>query len=743
MILTVTITPATPAQAISLPVFQALASAAAAAHLDAVLFRRGPPPAPAFDPLVLLPALASLALPLGLGGSVPIDVLEPFHIARAFAAIDRLTDGRSALLLNTATPRDISAAAAMPAADRRARRIELFEVVGKLLDSWEDEVLLIDRPSGLFTDADRIHRINHDGVHYAVRGPLNAPRPLQGAPVIFAQASVDPVLASTVADIVLVDTAPLRQSCDDDPHFCRTRKRFRCELLADLSPHSRRDAVRTSPPAFAAAWQKANATAATSTCPADPAALEAGHRRRRPAGPTCLAGGHVARPPRPAPQPQPVRRVMYISPRLHLGLFIYPGGHHIAAWRHQDAASEHVTELDYFRQAAQLCERGKFDSFFVGDALAARESRGRVVGEVAINNLDPVSVCAAVAAVTENLGVVATLSTSFHDPFLIASKFATLDHLSGGRAGWNVVTTSSDQAAYNFGREPHMEKALRYRRAQDFVDVVRALWDAGEREVSYRGEFFQVDGSLGMPRPPQGWPVLVQAGGSPPGRAFAASIGEAIFTAQTTLPEAQAFRAAIHALMAARGRPPHAVAIQPGLSPILGSTMAEAFRKEEELDDLVHPRVGTWMMSEYLHFPLYDLPPDRLVPAAEIRAATPTLSPAAGAFLDRCERERLSIAAGGRILARSRTHQSFVGTPETLAEHMRTWLTEGACDGFNLLPAWFPGELAVFVDHAVPELQKRGIYRRDYEGPTLRHQLGLEVPPLPGAAKESRGSATW
>jgi N-acetyl-S-(2-succino)cysteine monooxygenase len=421
---------------------------------------------------------------------------------------------------------------------------------------------------------------------------------------------------------------------------------------------------------------------------------------------------------------------MHISKQLHFGLFIYPGGHHIAAWRHPEAASEQVTELDYFRRCAMACERGKFDSLFVGDALAARESRGKVVGEVAINNLDPVTVCAAVASVTEYLGVVATLSTSFHEPFLIAAKFATLDHLSGGRAGWNVVTTSQDAAAANFGRDPHMEKSLRYERAQEFVDVVRALWDAGEKSVAHHGLFFNVEGSLGLPRPPQGWPVLVQAGGSPPGRAFAASIGEAIFTAQTELAPAQAFRSEIHALMAARGRAPETVTIMPGFSPILGSTMAEARRKEIELDELVHPRVGTWMMSEYLKFPLYDLSPDRQVPADDVRAANPDLGPAAGAFLDRCVREQLTIATGGRILARSRTHQSFVGTPETLADHMQAWLNEGGCDGFNLLPAWFPGELELFVDQAVPVLQRRGIYRRDYEGPTLRHHLGLAVPEL-------------
>jgi alkanesulfonate monooxygenase SsuD/methylene tetrahydromethanopterin reductase-like flavin-dependent oxidoreductase (luciferase family) len=415
---------------------------------------------------------------------------------------------------------------------------------------------------------------------------------------------------------------------------------------------------------------------------------------------------------------------MYISPQLHFGMFIYPGGHHIAAWRHPEAASEHVTELGYFQRIGQACERGLFDALFVGDALAARESRGKVVGEVAINNLDPVSVCAAVAGVTERLGVVATVSTSFHDPFLIAAKFAALDHYSGGRAGWNVVTTSSDAAAYNFGAAPHMEKTLRYQRAAEFVSVCQALWDAGPGQVRHRGRFFQVEGSLGLPPCPQGRPALLQAGGSPSGRALAASIAEAIFTAQTVLGPAIEYRQSIHALLAAQSRPPSAIKILPGFSPILGSTMAEAKRKEAELDELVHPRVGTWMMSEYLHYPLYDLSPDAPVPVTDIRAATPDLSPAASAHLDRCTREGLSIAHGGRILARSRTHQSFVGTPEGMADHMQTWLQEGGCDGFNLLPAWFPGELELFVDQAVPVLQRRGLFRTGYEGTTLRGHLG-------------------
>jgi FMN-dependent oxidoreductase (nitrilotriacetate monooxygenase family) len=284
-----------------------------------------------------------------------------------------------------------------------------------------------------------------------------------------------------------------------------------------------------------------------------------------------------------------------------------------------------------------------------------------------------------------------------------------------------------------------MEKSLRYERAASFVDAVTSLWDswedgAGPRDTAriqapgYRSDFFSVEGPLGMPRPPQGWPVLVQAGGSQPGRDFAARVGEAIFTAQGKLSDAQAFRSDIHARMTKRGRSPDGVKIMPGLSPILGDTEEAAKRREAEFAELAHPSVGVWMLSEMTGFRLYDHSLDALLPTGDIRANNPALGENAISLMVRAEHAPMTIGDAARIMVRSRVHQSFVGTPDQLADHMAQWLHEGASDGFNILPPFFPGELALFVDHVVPALQRRGVFRRDYSGPTLRDHLGLLRP---------------
>ena len=433
--------------------------------------------------------------------------------------------------------------------------------------------------------------------------------------------------------------------------------------------------------------------------------------------------------------------------QLHFGLFTYPGGHHIAGWRHPSTPSSELMTLEFWRTMAQLAERGKFDLFFVGDTLFTREKDGRFFGRQAFSNPDPVSLCSVVSAVTERIGLVATLSTTYHEPYAIASKFATLDHVSNGRAGWNIVTTWEDRAALNFSRATALPKADRYARGTDFMRACTALWDSWQDDailmdraggrfldpariqaVHHRSDSFDVAGPLRMPRPPQGWPVLVQAGASPPGRRFAAQIAEAIFTAQTNLAEAQAFRSSTHTLMAEYGRPPEAVVIMPGLSPLVADTEAAAKRLEAELAELVHPEVAIWMLSENLYFNFYDRDPDEPMPIEEVRASrTPTSN--GESILRACARGNLTIGQAARHVARSRAHQSFVGTPEQLADLMQTWLEAGGCDGFNLLPPYFPEQLRVFVEQVVPVLQRRGIYRRDYEGTTLREHLGLRRPP--------------
>jgi N-acetyl-S-(2-succino)cysteine monooxygenase len=412
--------------------------------------------------------------------------------------------------------------------------------------------------------------------------------------------------------------------------------------------------------------------------------------------------------------------------QLHLGLFIYPAGHHIAGWRHPAVDASSIAGIDYYRRAAQTAERGKFDLFFVGDMLAAREKDGRVVREGGLNNIDSISITSALSAVTECLGLVATLSTTYNEPYYIAERFASLDHISNGRAGWNIITTANDDAAYNFGQKTHMEKSRRYERAKEFVDICTDLWDG--RAIDHRGQFFTVKGILGLPRSPQGWPVMFQAGGSPSGTEFAAMVAEAIFAAQSRLDEARTYRNAVMERMPKYGRSPDTLTILPGLSPIVGSTEAEAKRKETELDELILPAVGVWMLSEQMQFRLYDYALDAPLPSNDIRASGQAFTPRVVSLMDRADREGLTVRACANLVAKSRSHGTFVGTVEGLVDHMQHWQESGGCDGFNIMPAWFPDELDVFVEQVIPVLQRRGLFRTEYEGTTLRDHLGLPYP---------------
>jgi FMN-dependent oxidoreductase (nitrilotriacetate monooxygenase family) len=434
--------------------------------------------------------------------------------------------------------------------------------------------------------------------------------------------------------------------------------------------------------------------------------------------------------------------------QLHLGVFTYPGGHHVAGWRHPAVNPQEILGYDYYRRMAVTAERGKFDLLFVGDMLAAREKDGRVIAQGALNNIDSISITSAVSGATERLGLVATLSTTYNEPYAIAERFAALDHVSGGRSGWNIITTANDDAAWNFSRKSHMEKTLRYQRAKEFVDICKGLWDgwadnalvadAGSgvfvdgskvRELDHQGQFFAVRGALDLPRPPQGWPVMVQAGGSSAGLEFAAMVAEVIFAAQGKREEAVRFRSRVRARMPAHRRDPDLLRVLPGLVPILGSTEQEALEKEKMLNELLHPAVGIWMLSEQMKFRLYDYPQDGPLPTADIRASGSDFTPRVVSLMERADREGLSVRECGIVVAARLSHVSVYGTPEQVADHMQLWLDEGACDGFNIMPAWFHDEFDLFVDEVVPLLQRRGLYRRDYEGTTLRDHLGLPVPP--------------
>jgi FMN-dependent oxidoreductase (nitrilotriacetate monooxygenase family) len=421
---------------------------------------------------------------------------------------------------------------------------------------------------------------------------------------------------------------------------------------------------------------------------------------------------------------------------------------HTAWWRYPGAWPDANFNFRHIARFAQTLERGKFDAFFMADHLALLNMPMDALKRSATTtSFDPLTLLPALAVLTERLGLIATASTTFNDPYHIARKFASLDHISDGRAGWNLVTTSNPEAALNFGLEAHVEHGARYRRAREFYDVVTGLWDSwaddalvGDRTggrfadtrkirpIDHAGEFFSVKNSLTLPRPPQGWPVLVQAGGSQAGIDFAASVAEVIFTAQTKLAEASAFRQSVESRMPKYGRDPARLRVLPGLMPIIGDTEQSALRKEEELNELLHPAVGIWMLSEQLKFRLYDLPADARLPNADIRASSSDFTPRATSLLDKADAENLTIRECGRLVAASRSHGSIVGTPEQIVDHIVAWFEAGAADGFNIMPPYFPSELDVFVDEVIPILQRRGLFRTAYEGATLRDHLGLARP---------------
>jgi FMN-dependent oxidoreductase (nitrilotriacetate monooxygenase family) len=433
-------------------------------------------------------------------------------------------------------------------------------------------------------------------------------------------------------------------------------------------------------------------------------------------------------------------------PHLHLNVFVHGTGHHEAAWLYPGSEPERTTDVGFYRELAAVAERGKFDSLFLADQLAV----GRSVKHVAQGKLEPLTLLAALAGATEHIGLIATASTTYSEPYNLARQFASLDHISGGRAGWNIVTSWSAEAAGNFGLEQRNSHSDRYRRATEYVEVVRKLWDSWEDDarvydrtsgvyadtarihaIDHGGEEFRVRGPLDIPRPPQGNPVLVQAGSSDEGRGFAARYAEAIFTAQQELDEAQAFYADVKSRAVGIGRDPSRIKILPGLSPILGSTEAEAHALEEQLNDLTLPEVGLKHLSQrfdgfdFSVFPLDERIPVEAFPSPKTVQGAQSRSQI---ILNVVERERPTLRQLLRRLAGGRGHKVLTGTPEAIADHIQHWVENRAADGFNIMPAHSPGGLAAFVDHVVPILQRRGLFRTEYEGRTLRDHYGLNRP---------------
>ncbi|MEP9367170.1 LLM class flavin-dependent oxidoreductase [Xanthobacter sp. VNH20] len=443
---------------------------------------------------------------------------------------------------------------------------------------------------------------------------------------------------------------------------------------------------------------------------------------------------------------------MMTQRQLTLNLFIYPGGHHEAAWRYRDSAPERVFDITYYQELAQHAEREKFDAIFFADGPALSEDM-RYSARV---RFEPITWLTAIAAVTSRIGLIGTASTTYYEPYNLARLFGTLDHISNGRAGWNIVTTSAPASAANFGLAAHPPHHERYARATEFVDVTTKLWDSWEDDaphydkvsglfadgskihpIDHSGPYYSVRGPLNIPRSPQGRPVYVQAGSSEDGRAFAARYAEAIFTAHQTVESARAFYADIKARAWALGRGPDAIRVLPGISPFIGSTEAEAKRLSEEFDALIQPAHSLNQLKAMTGLDLTGHDLDAPFPRQLVDESFAVAS-RFQVVLDIVDREKPTVRQLIRRLAGARGHWVKVGTPEQVADAIQLWFDTGAADGFNVMPPWFTGGFDIFASEVVPILRKRGLFREEYTGSTLREHYGLPRPAAGSGTSQAR-----
>ena len=426
--------------------------------------------------------------------------------------------------------------------------------------------------------------------------------------------------------------------------------------------------------------------------------------------------------------------------KIRLGLFLQGAGHHVSGWRHPEAEAG-SENFDLLRRVAQMAEAAKFDMLFLADGLtSAIDAHPSMIAR-----FEPLTLLASLAMVTDKIGLAATASTTYGEPYHIARAFASIDHLSHGRAAWNIVTTSYARTAANFSKS-HPEHDERYAVAGEFVDVVRGLWDSWDDDafpknketgvyadpakvhvLDHQGKYYTVKGPLNIPRSPQGHPILIQAGSSGPGQDLAARTADIVFTAQQSLDEAQAFYKSLKGRVAGFGRDPDSVAVMPGFLPVIGRTAAEAREKLDVLNrwteiksamPLLEERIGHSLADYDLDGPLPDLPiSDQLRSRAEL-------------LTELARREKLTIRELALRVAAGRGHHIVLGTPVEIADRMQQWFENGAADGFNVMPPFFPGGLEDFTREVVPILQERGLFRTEYEGTTLREHLGLPWPAL-------------
>lgn len=432
------------------------------------------------------------------------------------------------------------------------------------------------------------------------------------------------------------------------------------------------------------------------------------------------------------------------SRQLHLNAFLMSTGHHEASWRLPESDPLAVTKVEHYKHLARTAERGKLDSIFFADSPVFYGE----VGRRPAGKLEPTVLLTALAGATERIGLIATASTTYNDPFNLARRFASVDWVSGGRAGWNVVTTAGLDAARNFGVEDQPAHAVRYERAAEFIEVAEKLWDSWDddailadkaegvwgddtkiRVIDHAGKHFRVRGPLNVPRSPQGRPLIVQAGSSEDGKDLAARYAEAVFTAHQTLAGAREFYADLKARTAAVGRDPEGIKILPGIVPVIGSTEGEALALERELDELIRPEYARDQLAKTLRLSPDDLPLDRQLPAD-----LPSEDQIEGAksrytlIVELARSEKLTVRQLIGRLGGGRGHRTFTGTPEQVADAIEEWFVGGAADGFNIMPPVLPSGLEIFVDQVVPVLQARGLFRTEYTASTLRGHYGLPRP---------------
>jgi FMN-dependent oxidoreductase (nitrilotriacetate monooxygenase family) len=433
--------------------------------------------------------------------------------------------------------------------------------------------------------------------------------------------------------------------------------------------------------------------------------------------------------------------------QMHIGVFFNHTGHHIASWRHPGAQADAAINLNHYIELTQTAERAGLDFIFFADAVGVREAKPEVLRRSAQYTayFEPITLLSALAAVTKHIGLVATATTSYCEPYHVARLYASLDHLSGGRAAWNVVTSGTDAESYNFGRDEHYEHDSRYDRAQEFVQVVKGLWDSWDddafprdkasgmfldpdklHQLNHHGKHFKVRGPLNVPRPPQGHPVIFQAGTSEAGRELAAATAEGVFTSQLTLDGQREHYLDVKGRMARYGRHASEMLILPGLTAVVGATDAEAQEKWKFLQSLIDPVQGREFLGMLLQADLSSCGLDDQLP--DLSGSKGAKSGSFAAIVQMAGREKLTIRQLYERLAGSRGKLTLIGSVNNVADVMQKWFEAEACDGFILQPSYLPGELNEICSLLVPELQNRGLIRVSYDGHTLRDNLGLRRP---------------